>query len=134
MNMKYLYSYIATLIPLIILDALWILVLAKDFYASKMGFLFQQPVKMTPIFVFYPLYAVVVALLSVTPALTSSSWSEALWRGALLGLAAYSAYDLTNQATIAGWPLSMTIVDVLWGVVVTALTSVIAFWIISYSK
>ena len=59
---------------------------------------------------------------------------RSLWRGALLGLVAYGAYDLTNHATIAGWPLSMTVVDIAWGATVTALTSVIAYFIITTLK
>jgi len=70
-------------------------------------------------------------LLAILPAVSSASWIEALWRGALLGLVAYGAYDLTNHATIAGWPLSMTLIDIAWGVVVTALTSVIAYFLIT---
>jgi uncharacterized membrane protein len=132
--MNYIFYYFATIIPLVVLDALWILVLAKNFYAEKMGFLFQKSINIAPIIAFYPLYAFVTLVLAVVPAVSSSSWVDALWRGALLGLAAYGAYDLTNHATIANWPLSVTIVDMLWGICVTALTSVIAFFIIHYFK
>lgn len=124
-------AYVATLVPLVALDALWILVLAKKFYAAQMGFLFSSSIKLAPAALFYPLYALGVVLLAVLPAVSSASWVEALWRGALLGLVAYGAYDLTNHATIANWPLSMTIVDMAWGTAVTALTSVIAYTIIT---
>ena len=129
--MHYFFAYIAALIPLAILDALWILVLAKKFYAEQMGFLFSKSINMIPVVFFYPLYALGVLLLAILPAISSASWIEALWRGALLGLVAYGAYDLTNHATIAGWPLSMTLIDIAWGVVVTALTSVIAYFLIT---
>lgn len=132
--MNYFLAYIATLIPLTILDALWILVLAKKFYAEQMGFLFSKSINLTPVAFFYPLYALGVLVLVVMPAISSASWIEALWRGALLGLVAYGAYDLTNHATIAGWPLTMTLVDMVWGMTVTALTSVIAYFIISVIK
>lgn len=129
--MNYFLAYIATLIPLTILDALWILVVAKKFYAEQMGFLFSKSINLTPVAFFYPLYALGVLVLAVMPAISSASWIEALWRGALLGLVAYGAYDLTNHATIANWPLTMTLVDMAWGVVVTALTSVIAYFLIT---
>lgn len=122
-------AYISTLIPLIILDALWILVISKSFYAEKMGFLFSKNINITPVAFFYPLYAFAILFLAVIPAVSSGSWVEALWRGALLGLAAYGAYDLTNHATIANWPLSMTLVDIAWGISVTALASMIAYFI-----
>jgi uncharacterized membrane protein len=67
----------------------------------------------------------------VTPALEAKSLSLALFRGALLGLITYAAYDLTNQATLAKWPLIITIADLAWGVLVTTLASIIAYIIIS---
>ncbi len=127
-------SYIATLIPLLTLDALWILVIAKKFYVEQMGFLFSKSINLVPVVFFYPLYALGVLLLAVLPAVTATSWVGALWRGAVLGLVAYGAYDLTNHATISNWPLTMTLVDIAWGMVVTALTSVIAYFIITALK
>lgn len=129
--MNFFLTYIATLIPLAVLDALWILVLAKKFYAEQMGFLFSKSVNLVPVAFFYPLYALGVVLLAVLPAVSSASWIESLWRGALLGLVAYGAYDLTNHATIANWPLTMTLVDMFWGMTITALTSVVAYFIIT---
>ena len=35
--------------------------------------------------------------------------------GALLGLVTYAAYDLTNLATLSGFPLVVALVDVTWG-------------------
>ena len=132
--MNILIAYIATLIPLALLDAFWILGPGKAFYAKEMGFLFSNTVNFFPVAFFYPLYAFATLLLVVMPAVSSGLWVEALWRGALLGLAAYGAYDLTNHATIANWPLLMTFVDMGWGVLVTSLTSVIAYFVITGLK
>lgn len=129
--MNVIIAYLATIVPLTALDMLWILVVAKRFYAEKMGFLFTQPIHLTPAAFFYPLYALGVLMLAVMPAIVSGSWTEALWRGALLGLVAYGAYDLTNQATIGNWPTIMTVVDMAWGTTVTALTSIIAYAVIT---
>ncbi|NMC51310.1 DUF2177 family protein [Candidatus Kuenenbacteria bacterium] len=132
--MIYFLYYLAILVPLGMIDALWLGVVAKGFYAERMGFLFQKSINFTPAVLFYLVYAAGILVLAVMPALAKNNWLEALWRGALLGLAAYSAYDLTNQATIANWPWTVTMVDILWGVFVTAATSIIAFFIINYFK
>jgi uncharacterized membrane protein len=132
--MNVLFAYIITLIPLTILDALWILVFAKKFYAEHMGFLFSKSINLAPVAFFYPLYALGILFLVVLPAVSSTSLLEVLWRGALLGLVAYGAYDLTNHATITGWPISMTLVDMAWGMIVTMLTSVIAYFVIIVLK
>lgn len=132
--MNYILYYLATIFPLIFLDAIWILFVAKDFYAEKMSFLFNKNINTTPIIFFYPIYALAVLLLVVLPAVESGDWVSALWRGLLLGLASYAAYDLTNQATILNWPTIMTIVDIGWGAFVTGITSLISYFIIIYFK
>lgn len=132
--MKILQIYFATIIPLGILDGLWLVFIAKNFYAKHLGFLFSKTFNFAPIAVFYPLYAFAVMFLVVMPALEEQSLISALWKGALFGLAAYAAYDLTNHATIANWPLIITIVDIAWGAVVTALASAAAYLIISALK
>lgn len=43
--------------------------------------------------------------------------------GALFGFFAYSAYDLTNLATLRGWPFAVSLVDLPWGKVATAAAS-----------
>ena len=51
--------------------------------------------------------------------------------GALFGLVAYGTYDLTNLATIKGWSLKVTIIDLLWGGILTGTVSALTIWIMS---
>ena len=53
------------------------------------------------------------------PGLESGRWTTSLGLGALLGLVAYATYDLTNQATLRGWPWRVTLADLCWGTFVT---------------
>jgi uncharacterized membrane protein len=74
---------------------------------------------------FYLLYSLAIAYFSVLPALRAHSFKLALWNGAFLGLVGYGMYDLVNLGVITGYPLSVTIVDIIWGTVVTgAVTSI----------
>ena len=41
----------------------------------------------------------------------------------LFGLFAYATYDLTNLATLRNWPTALTLVDIGWGVVLSAAAS-----------
>ena len=43
--------------------------------------------------------------------------------GALFGFFCYATYDMTNYATLKGWPLQMVLVDIAWGTVLTALVA-----------
>ena len=89
-------------------------------------------VKVGPVIVFYPLYALVITILVVLPALQGefNLW-KVFFFGGLLGLAAYGAYDLTNHATLKEWPLLMTIIDMSWGVLMTGAVSVLTFYLSS---
>lgn len=40
--------------------------------------------------------------------------------GAFFGLVAYATQDLTNLATLEGWPVAVTVVDLCRGMVLTA--------------
>ena len=48
---------------------------------------------------------------SFSPSLQSQSWVTALILGSLLGVIAYGTYDMTNLATLRGWPVALSAVD-----------------------
>jgi hypothetical protein len=41
----------------------------------------------------------------------------------------YATYDLTNLATLKDWPLPIVFIDIIWGVVLTALVSTAGYFI-----
>ncbi len=81
-------------------------------------------------FLFYALFALGLTYFAIYPAVTKGTYATALVLGALFGFFTYMTYDLTNLSTLKGWPVSLVIVDILWGVVlsstVTILTVIIA--------
>jgi uncharacterized membrane protein len=44
-------------------------------------------------------------------------------------LITYATYDLTNLATIKGWPLLVTIIDLLWWATLAASVSILTYLI-----
>ena len=42
---------------------------------------------------------------------------------ALFGFFAYATYDLTNLATLKDWPLGLSLIDMAWGTLVSALAA-----------
>ena len=112
-----------------VLDLLWIGLIGNGFYRSQLGSLMRQDIAWPAALAFYVIYAAAVAFFVVAPAVEARSIVQALLAGAFLGLAAYAAYDLTNAATLKGWPLAVTFVDLAWGTAVTAVTSVAAYFI-----
>jgi len=47
----------------------------------------------------------------------------------LFGLVTYAPYALTNLATLRDWPVVVTVVDLIWGTVLTASTSALSVWV-----
>jgi len=66
---------------------------------------------------------------AVRPGIEAETPVKALALGALLGLVCYAAYDLTNQALVKGWPLVVTVVDLVWGTVLGGAVSFISAWL-----
>jgi uncharacterized membrane protein len=106
------------------LDMLWLGVAAKNFYTKQIGFLMKTNVNWLAAISFYMLFVAGLVLFVVAPATEKSSWVRALVFGAVFGLITYSTYDLTNLATLKNWPLALTVVDLVWGMVLAAAVSV----------
>ncbi len=119
--------YISTVLVMAGLDGIWLGFIIKNFNMKHLAGIVSVKILWWPVLLFYPIYALGVYFFVINPSLEAHSISMALWRGALLGLISYAAYDLTNNATIAGWLVAVTFTDITWGAVVTALTSVIIY-------
>ena len=116
-----------TLLTLSVLDTVWLLMIAFSFYKDQLLHLLAPAETVWAVLILYPLYAFGVTYFAVLPALLASSLSTALKRGALFGLVVYGYYNLTNQAMLIDWPPIYTLVDIGWGVLITAVASVVAF-------
>ena len=120
----YLVGYVAVLVTLAILDALWLGVASREFYKARLGQLLLEQPNWYAAILFYLIHALGIVVFAVPLA---ESWASAVFYGALFGLCVYAAYDLTNLATLRGWPLTVSLVDLAWGAVVTAAAAVAAF-------
>lgn len=120
---QWLLAYGGVLLSLLVLDALWIGLYMAPAYKSALGELMLPQPRVAAAAVFYLLYAAGVAFLAVAPGLRADSWQTAALHGAVLGLIAYGTYDLTNYAILKAWPLGLSVVDVIWGTLMTALAA-----------
>lgn len=117
--MKRLEIYFVTLIILLIIDGVWLAVMGPLFYEPWLQHILALETNIAAAGLFYLLYAVAIVMLVVFPACKVGSWRRAITAGAVLGLASYGTYDLTNLAVAEGWPLVVTVVDMLWGMILT---------------
>lgn len=120
-------AYLAVFATIAVLDAVWLGVLTADLYRSEMGSLMADSVRVVPAVLFYLLYplALVYLVLWNQP----SGGVDAVLRSAVLGLAAYGAYNLTNLAIVRDWPVQLSLIDWTWGGVVSALGGGAGYWV-----
>lgn len=112
-----------------IIDMIWLVLVAKDFYRRQIGFLMKPDITWYAAIIFYLLFIVGLVIFVISPALEKHSWIYALLFGALFGLITYATYDLTNLATMKDWPLLVTVVDLVWGMVLSASVSIVTYLI-----
>ncbi|MEO6362826.1 MAG: DUF2177 family protein [Caldimonas sp.] len=118
-------AYGAALVAIIVLDGLWLGVVSGDLYQREMGTLMADTFRVAPMIVFYLLYPAALVYLAV--GVEPAGWGEATLRGAVLGLAAYGAYDLTNLAIVRDWPLKVSLIDLAWGGLLSAAAAASAY-------
>ena len=121
--------YIIALPVFFIIDVIWLGLIAKNFIREQIGFLMKTNLNWSAAIIFYLLFIAGLVVFVLSPSFEKKDWLNALYLGALFGLFTYSTYDLTNLATIKDWPLLVTIVDIIWGMVLSASVSLISYFI-----
>jgi uncharacterized membrane protein len=129
MNTLLIKLYFIALPVFFAIDMFWLGLIAKNFYREQIGYLMKSDINWTAAIIFYLLFIGGLVLFVIAPAVEKSSWTHALLFGAAFGLITYATYDLTNLATVKDWPLTVTIVDLIWGMVLSASISVITYFV-----
>lgn len=120
-------ALLAVLVSMGILDAVWLTTMTERLYRRQMPELLLATPMWVPAIAFYLIYAAAVTHLVVLPAIDrGDSILRVILTGALLGVAAYGTYDLTNHATVRGWSPVVTVVDLAWGTTLTAVVAAVA--------
>ncbi len=127
--MKVIYLYFLTIPVFFGIDMIWLGFVAKGFYRKNLGQLLRSDVNWSAALVFYLLYIGGILIFATMPALEKNSLYQAVVFGGLFGFFAYATYDLTNLATLKGWRLNVVIVDIIWGIVLTASVAAASFLI-----
>ena len=118
--------YGITLVVFFLIDMVWLGLVAKGFYRKHLGAFLSPQIRWSAAILFYLLFIVGLLVFAIGPALLRGAPFHALLMGALFGLICYATYDLTNMATLEGWPLIVTGVDLLWGTVLGGVVSLLS--------
>ena len=125
--LQFLAAYAVALAVVGVLDGLWLGWLAKSFYQEQLGALMTDSVRIVPAAIYYFGFPLAIVYLALMPA---TSLGEAVLRSAVLGLAAFGVYDMTNLATLRGYTVLMVVVDMAWGTFATALSGAAAYYFV----
>lgn len=123
----FLKLYLIAFVLFLVIDLIWLGIVARNLYQNQIGSLLKTNTNWTAAIVFYLLFIGGLVFFAILP----NIGSETLWRtllyGALFGLITYATYDLTNLATLEGWPIQITIIDLMWGTFLGASTSALTY-------
>lgn len=111
----------------IVVDLVWLVVIARKLYKKYLGYIMTDKVRWGAALIFYVIFIAGLVFFAIMPA---SNALMAMLYGGLLGFLGYATYDLTNLATLKGWPIAVTIIDLIWGTSLGAVVSVLTFLIV----
>jgi uncharacterized membrane protein len=117
--LKYLITYLGTGVSIAALDAVYLTVAGQRVYRPTLDYALADKPALPAAGVFYLVYVLGVVLLAILPNRQAGLRKTAL-TGAILGAFAYATYDLTNQATLKVWATRITVIDICWGTLLTA--------------
>lgn len=123
--MKFIKQFLIAAAAILILDILWLGIIAKEFYLTKL----QGIATIENGSIVFNYLPAIGFYLIATGALVyftqkESSYKSTLTKGAYLGFAMYATYDLTNLAIISTFSQTMAIVDILWGTCLMGITAI----------
>jgi uncharacterized membrane protein len=115
--------YAAAAILFLVLDLVWLGIVAKEIYASEIGGLLRKDFNLVAATAFYLIFLAGLTYFVLVPAHQAGSIVRALIAGAVFGFVTYATYDLTNLATLQGFTTRIALIDMAWGTTLSALVS-----------
>ncbi len=120
-----IYSYFIALGTFLAIDLIWLNVAAKELYRRELGEWLSSSPNLSAAGIFYLAFVAALVYFVIQPARKDGNMPRGLLRAAIFGAICYATYDLTNLATIQNWPLSIAIIDIIWGAILsTAVTAI----------
>jgi len=110
----YLRAYAAIAAAMLLLDGIWLGLVATRWYQQGLGHLTAEKPWWPAALVFYLLFPAGLLYFSVL-AEARNGWWPTLLAAALFGVCCYATYDLSNLATLRDWPLGLSLLDMAWG-------------------
>jgi uncharacterized membrane protein len=124
---SFLKTYAAAAATMLALDLVWLGVVARGLYAREIGTLLRPDVRWGAALLFYALYIAGIIVFAIAPAVEKRSMMRAITLGAFFGLVAYATFDLTSLALIRDFTVRVTVIDLIWGAVLTGTVAAVGY-------
>lgn len=119
--------FFITLIIFLVIDLVWLGIIAKERYGKAMKKWTPKKYDMRRAFLFYGVFIVGMLFFALVPAVNEQSLGIAMGRGLAYGLFTYATYGLTNWTVIDKWPTRLTFEDIAWGTFLGWSTATISY-------
>jgi len=126
-----------SVIIFVVLDLVWLSVVARGVYFKHMSYLaaiedgrilFNLPVGLAVQVIIALGLAVFVSL----ALLVQNTLGTAIVMGVFSGFVLYCTYDLTNLSFVKGYPVAITIIDIMWGTAQGLFSGIYVFYLTRY--
>ncbi len=114
---------LTTAAVLLVADAIVIPVVMRPLFLAHLGSLMLDSLRLVPAVLFYAIHIFGLVFLGGLPALRAGTPKIALINGAVLGLVAYSCYEMTSWTIMRDWHISLVLVDVTWGTFISGISA-----------
>jgi uncharacterized membrane protein len=104
-------------------DFFMIPVVMRPLFQKHLGAGMVDSLRLMPAFLFYIIHIGGLVYFAGLPATRDGSAFTALVNGALIGLIAYSCYEMTSHTIMRDWHINLVLVDLTWGVIISALSA-----------
>ena len=111
------------------IDIAWLLLMKKKYDLWMSGF--ERTLNIPAIILVYIFIPLGLSFLVVGKHFDKNpTYLLAAFEAFIYGVFAYAVYDLTNLATLKGWPITMTVVDIIWGGILCTITTMVSLFVL----
>lgn len=125
--MNVVWAYLISLGYFLIFDYFWLAHIAKNLYSKNIGHLMADKPNLLAAGVFYLIFLVGLNYFVINPNIENSVW-KLLLSAVIFGFVTYSTFDLTSQAVFKNWPTFVSVIDIIWGILLSSGVSVLTYY------
>lgn len=122
---KYFKSFVSITVVMIVLDFIWLGVVAQPIYQRGIGHLMAAQPNIGFAALFYIVYVIGLIVFTIAPYSSKLGLRKTVPRSALFGFFVYASYDLTNLALLKNWPITLAIIDIAWGILISCISAIV---------